>query len=86
MVVRIGLLYLSQTNKEITYEMQQRLIAYYKTIYTIDPENIQQVTNVLQQVMDIDTAKQNGLPTLLQDLYNSFKNVIQGIHLVSDQS
>ena len=66
--------------------MQQRLIAYYKTIYTIDPENIQQVTNVLQQVMDIDTAKQNGLPTLLQDLYNSFKNVIQGIHLVSDQS
>ncbi len=24
-------------NKEITYEMQQRLISYYKTIYTIDP-------------------------------------------------
>lgn len=73
-------------NMEITYEMGRRLITYYRTLCTIDPEKIQQVTNVLQNVMDMDEAKQNNLPTLLQDLYGSFKNVIKRIRLVNNKS
>ena len=47
---------------------------------------MQQVTNVLQQVMDITEARQNSLPALLQDLYSSFRSVIQSIRLVNGES
>ncbi len=73
-------------NKEITYEMQQRLISYYETIYTVDPEEMRKATNTLQQVMEIDDATRDGLPTLLQDLHSSFKSVIQSIRLVDDKN
>ena len=74
-------------NMELTYEMQKRLITYYQTLYTVDPGKMQQVTDVLQQVMDIDgAASPNNLSILLQDFYNQFREVIRSIGLVNQQN
>ena len=73
-------------NMEITYEMGGRLITYYETTCTIDPEKIQRVTDVLQRVMDIDESRQSGLSALLKDFYSNFQEVIRSIRLVDQKN
>ena len=71
-------------NREITHEMGKRLIRYYKTLYTIDPEKIQEATNKLQQV--IDATGENNLSTLLKDFYDQFRGVVRSMRLVRDKN
>ena len=39
----------------------KRLIEYYQTICTIDPEKIQDLTDILQSVMNIKESNQNNI-------------------------
>ena len=73
-------------NMEINYEMGQRLIDYYKTIYTLDPIKIQGLTDILQNVMNIKESDQNNIKGLFKNFYDQFKEMIQGIRLVNDKN
>lgn len=73
-------------NMEITHEMGNRLITYYETLHTVDRDTIQCVTNVLQQVMDVEIASSTRLSTLLQDFYHQFREVIRSLQLVNANS
>jgi hypothetical protein len=72
-------------NREIKYEIGQRLITCYETIYKIDPAKIQRVTDELQRLLDINKTSNTNLPALLQDFYNRFREVIRSIPFVSDK-
>ena len=78
--------YYQLPNMEITYEMGQRLIDYYKTIYTLDPIKIQDLTNILQNVMNIKTADQSDIKGSFKNFYDQFKEMIQEIRLVNDKN
>jgi hypothetical protein len=73
-------------NMEINYEMGQKLIDYYKTIYTIDPQKIQGLTNILQSVMNIKESDQNNIKGSFKNFYDQFKEMIKGITLVNDKN
>lgn len=73
-------------NMEIKHEMGKRLIEYYQTICTIDPEKIQGLTNVLQSVINTKEYDQDNIRGLFKNFYNQFKEVIQGIRLVNDHN
>lgn len=71
-------------NKEITYEMGRRLITYYQTLYTIDPEKMQQATDILQRTLEVNQTADVDAP--LSDFYHSFRRVIRSIQLVGDRN
>lgn len=73
-------------NMEIKHEMGKRLIEYYQTICTIDPEKIQDLTNILQNVMSIKESDQNNIKESFKNFYDQFKKIIQGIRLVNDKN
>ena len=78
--------YYQLPNMEITYEMRQRLIDYYKTIYTLDPTKIQDLTDILQNVMNIKTAGQSDIKESFKNFHNKFKEMIQDIRLVDNKN
>lgn len=71
-------------NREITYEMGNRLLTYYQTIYTIAPAKLQQATDALQKIMEVNQA--SDIDVRLNDFYNSFRDVIRSIQLVNDSN
>ena len=73
-------------NMEIKHEMGKRLIEYYQTICTIDPQKIQGLTNILQSVMNIKESDQNNIKGSFKNFYNQFKEVVKGITLVNDKN
>ena len=73
-------------NMEIKHEMGKRLIEYYQTICTIDPEKIQGLTDILQNVITIKEPDQNNIKGLFKNFYIQFKEVIKGITLVNDKN
>ncbi len=78
--------YYQLPNMEINYEMGQKLIDYYKTICTIDPQKIQGLTNILQSVMNIKESDQNNIKGSFKNFYDQFKEIIKGITLVNDKN
>ena len=78
--------YYQLPNMEIKYEVGQKLIDYYKTICTIDPQKIQGLTNILQSVMDIKEPDQNNIKRSFRKFYDQFKEMIKGITLVVDKN
>jgi hypothetical protein len=73
-------------NMEIKHEMGKRLIEYYQTICTVDPEKIQGLTSILQNVMNIKEPNQKYIKGLFKNFYDQFKEIIQGIRLVDDKN
>lgn len=76
-------------NMEIKHEMGKRLIEHYQTICTVDPAEIQTLTDTLQQVMDVKGSNDqinDGIRGSFRDFYNQFKVIVQGIRLVNDKN
>ena len=72
-------------NYELTLEFEDKLLSFYKQIYTIDPNKMSQLTQNLSKIFgDHDSLTIKNL--LTGDFYNTLKSVIEDCKLTQDKS
>ena len=72
-------------NYELTLEFEDKLLSFYKQIYTIDPNKMSQLTQSLNKIFgDTDSVAIKNLFT--GDFYNKLSSVIEDCKLTQDKS
>ena len=72
-------------NYELTLEFEDKLLSFYKQIYTIDPNKMSQLTQNLSKIFgDHDSLTIKNL--LTGDFYYTLKSVIEDCKLTQDKS
>ena len=78
-------------NKEIKYEMGNKILEYYETIYNIDSDKIYELSNSLQRIFDGNEAEKSSIPsfiknTFVSEFFPKFQEIIDSCKLVNDKT
>ena len=80
-------------NNEIRHEMGQRLLEYYRTIYTLDSKKLDDLIGVLQKLFDKDQSIKNRnekidfiKKSFISKFQPTFNNLIKQCRLITDKA